>query len=472
MTARRSILRGVALQTGGNLVASTLSAVKGIVFASLLGPAQYGAWGLLTTLQVISNFSDMGVSLVANREIPRAFGNTDTEGMLAHVSAANWATLVTSLVFGLVVGLAWPATGWPPLAASAVLVPLLFVTFNTFGLGIQVSRNVFAFDRASAGLTVSAVLSLGLGWAASRAAGLSGLLVSQSAVYGTTAIFLLATVGLGSAFALPRVSVIVASLREGWRLLVPILSGRVFISLDVLVCGATLGPANTGLYAVALLGSTMAAGVVAQSVQAVVGQYVMRESGGTMVAPPERLVWAPAALLAAVLAPVCLIASLLAPVLVPLILPKYAGAVLPLQILLVAAYLLQSQAGFSSTLVAVGRQLLEAPVYLILGAVNVAIDLVLIRAGIGIVAIATGTLVVNTLYAIVNPLLIRHVTRVEGRRHLAQPALVVGAALLPAAPVVWRLFGPLPGAPALAAGLVCWTGLALVARDWVREEAS
>ncbi len=222
----------------------------------------------------------------------------------------------------------------------------------------------------------------------------------------------------------------------------------------------------------------MAAGVLASSVGSVVGQYVLKESWAGDRAVRSTIVWGPAAATSLVLAPACALAGILGPPLLRLFLPQYVGTLEVLPILLVAAFLLHSQFGFSTTLIAIGRQLDVVPLCLGLSALNVAIDVVLVRLGWGIVGIATGTLVVNLLFAVGHMLLIARATALPLTRIGIQIGSLVLCASLPAAVGLGGSLqnaGPIArlGVVALAiVGVLAWVSLARVLRGWVEAESA
>jgi O-antigen/teichoic acid export membrane protein len=458
-------------------VVSVLAVLRGIVFARVLGPSSYGVWGLVAAMQGLSAFADGGVSQVAVREMPRAFGSGDVLSARRYAALSIAASAVTSAVGGVVLAGAWRLTAWPSPAGRWLLFPALFVGMNVFMVSGQVARGFFSFRRASVVNSAAGAVGLAGGYLAASRWGVSGLLSSQALVYAGAAALMLHGMGLAEGYRrLDRRSA-TRAFRSGWSLLLPGLALQFFVSLDILMTGWLLGATSAGLYAVALLASNMAAGVLSSSTASVIGQYVLRESGGEdRRLPHDALVWGPAAALAAVLAPACAAAALIGPLLLRILLPRYTAAIPPMIILLVAAYYLHSQFGFSTTLVAAGRQLRSVPLFGGLAAANILIDVVLVRAGLGILGIAIGTLCVNVAFALAHMLVIAVSTRPVPPRALGQMTIVMLGGLGPvaAATASARIFAGvavgwwLPVVLA-GAGAAMWVLLVLLSRSWAKE---
>jgi hypothetical protein len=121
------------------------------------------------------------------------------------------------------------------------------------------------------------------------------------------------------------------------------------------------------------------------------------------------------------------------------------------------------------------RQLAVVPVYLGLAGLNVLVDWLLVRQGLGILGVALGTLSVNVLWAVAHTLLVRRVTGDRSMRTLLQPVAVIAAGGLPASvalAVAGVPFG-LPAVPVVASaaiiGSMGWIGLVWLTRTWVAE---
>lgn len=434
MNSRKHVVSSIASTTLSSYAAAVVAVARGIVFASALGPALYGTWSVASTLQTLSQFADFGVSQVAVREMPRRYARGEHDSAVAYArSSFCWMGLM-SVVTGAVVAALWTRTELPRVAGGWVLLPLLFVGMNATTVGVQVARAFLGFHRVAIVTPLAGCAGLAAGWVFIRVAGLPGLVFSQGAVYFAASLPLIAIAGLASMSRGWDSWRIRQSIASGWQLLLPMACAQLFVSLDVLVAGWLLGPEETGYYAVALLSSSLAAGVLANSIGSVVGQYVLRDSGRQEGGSPrDSLVWGPASAVAIALAFACTAGVLVGPLLLRTVLPGFASAAAPMIVLLVAAYYFNAQAGFTTTLVATGRQLYMVPVLVVLSALNVLADVLLVRAGLGIVGVAVGTLVANVVYACVHMALIARTTSGATGRVYMQAAATLGAGFLPVA---------------------------------------
>lgn len=476
----RRVVSSIAWTTFSNYVGSLLAIVRGVLFAGALGPALYGTWSVVSTLQTLSQFADLGVSQVAAREMPRTRARGELDKATAYARTSTWWMVLTSVISGLLVVVLWRYSGLPTVKGAWILLPLLFVGMNTAAVGVQVGRAFLAFRRVAVLTLLAGAAGLAAGWGSSVLAGLPGLVASQGAVYLLAAVPLVGIAGLRSFAGGWDVRTVRESIVAGWRLLVPGACLQVFVSLDVLMAGWLLGPVRTGYYGVALLSSSLAAGVLADSMGSTIGQYVLRDSGRRDSGVPRRsVVWGPAAAVSVTLAFACAGAIIVGPPLLRLVLPKFADAASPMTVLLVAAYYLHAQFGFSTTLVATGRQLAIVPVYVVLSALNVLIDVALVRAGYGIAGIAFGTLIVNVAFAVAHMSVVMWATGdVDGRMRV-QVASTLGAGLLPAAAAVlaggagWtsgaNTMGPAVVAGLASLGLACCLILMVLSKSWYTE---
>ncbi|HEY5506314.1 MAG TPA: oligosaccharide flippase family protein [Coriobacteriia bacterium] len=461
----RSILRSVAWMTAGGSVNAGLTVVRGLVFANILGPAAYGVWGFLATIQNMSVYTDLGVGQVVARDLPRALASGDRERAGTLMALARVWTSVACLVFGVALVALWPLLRWPQAAGWPVLVPILLCGMGLYTTAGTVEGGSKAFRRLALITTGAGILALAGGVAGSLALGVTGLAISQAVVYGGAGVLAIALrpsmaklANLGHAWR--------TAVREGWRLLLPSLGLQVFVSVDVLIVAWAFQPSALGLYSVALLGSGLVAGVLASGVASVVGPHLLGETAAADADAPSAMVWGPAAALAWVLAPACAIAAFLTPLVLVLLLPKYAAAATPAVVLLAAAYCLHSQFGFSKTFVAIGRPAATLPLYAVLTPLNVAVDILLIRQGLGLLAVAAGSLVVNALFLLSHEVLVAYrVSR--GRRQYAQMAATLAAAGLPVAAAASVLGYTALAWGAAALGLAGWFGLTFVAWRWL-----
>jgi O-antigen/teichoic acid export membrane protein len=461
----KSVFASVAWLSASSYLTSVLALVRGVLFARILGPQSYGVWAFLSMVQSLSLNADLGVMQVVSRDMPRMIGRGDEGGANSLAWLTRFWTPLSCGVAGIVLGGLWQFARWPAEGGWSVLAPLLIVAMSSFTSAQVVEKGSLAFARLSVLTTAASALGLVAGVAASAQYGARGLVVSQSLVYGGAALVAVFTrresrPAGGLWIELKR------AIRAGWSLLLPSLALSFFVSLDVIVVAWRLTTQDVGQYSVALLGSSMAAGVIAGSVGTVVGQHLLKETAGSDSGVPEAvMVWGPAAALAAILAPACAIAALLVSPVLRVVLPSYSLAVPSAVVLLSAAYYLQSQFGFSTTFVSAGKPLATLPLFVVLGIANVAIDVALIRAGLGLLAVAVGSLIVNVVFVVAHEILVASMIG-GGRRQLVQGVATVVAGGLPLGAALSVLGHQDLGIWVAVWGLAGWAVLVVLTTRW------
>lgn len=465
-TDLRLMLRSVAWMSASGYANATLQILRGLIFARILGPHFYGVWAFLATIQGLAMNADLGVSLVVARDMPGMLARGERQGADTLATLTRVWTPVACCVVGVVLGGMWPLLRWPMAPGWALLVPLLLLGMGSFNAATIVEKGSLAFRQLATLTTFAGLGALVGGVAAARIYGVSGLVASQALVYGGAGLI---------ALVLRRSPIVVArvtrawrhAVLDGWRLVVASLALQVFVSVDLLIAARALPTTSVGLYGVALMGSSMVGVVIASGVGTVVGQHLLREAAiSDSGAPPAAIVWGPAAALALVLAPACALAGLLSPVVLRVLLPEYVLAAEPAAVLLAASYYLCSQFGFSTTFLAARRPLATLPIYLVLTAANVAIDILLLRRGMGLLGIAVGSLIVNVCFLLAHETLI-WVRVSRGRRQLAQGVCSLAAGALPVAAAA-EVLGYTAVALGLAVlGLVGWLCLTAVTMRWL-----
>lgn len=464
----RATARTIAQLSVANYVAAGMSVVRGILFARVLGPADYGLWSLLSTTQSISANADLGVTQVVVRDLPAADAASYREAL--ETVGRAWLPVVSAAA-GLLVALAWPALGWPKVRLRW-FTPVLFLCLAAHSGALAVEKGLLHFREYARLLTIPGLVALATGFVASTYYGIEGLIASQAAVYIIAALWSARKDGVHRSQTKTWIRVLRDSIAAGWTLLVPSVALSVFVSLDMLIAGRALTSREVGLYGVALMGSTMAASVVSNSVGTVIGQHMLRRFPARVPGVPDpEYIWAPAAGLALVLALTTSVAALATPVILGWVLPQYTEASAAAAVLLAAAYFLQSQYGFSSTFVACGTPLKPVPLFAMSTILNVVVDLWMLSLGMRMLALAAGSLLANMFFALGHMLLVSTVHKRDARQW-KQMIFTLMAGGLPAAAAVDVLGGELSAVFMVSIiGLLGWAGLLGVVSEWLRSRA-
>lgn len=395
-----STLFAIGSVVGASVGGRLLRFGKTLAVARLLGPDGYGVFAALVVMTSYAQFLELGTSTAAFRDLASAVGRGDARE--AWRAAGRMATLrlAATLVLG---GLALAAWLWPgvpgPLRQGLWALPALALSSALLN---QVLQHLQAEGRSSdlGRVTIlAAAIDLVLCVALTAAFGLGGLLAGAA----LAPLVVLAWAARRRALAPPRVvplPQVRAYLRTGIPLAAIALAEQSLLSIDQVLVMGFLSLRDLGLYNVAFV-LAEAVRTLGTAAATVLGPRLLREharAGGRLEAIRRHT-----------LQPVLLYARAL-PLPIALLwiggsfalerfFPAYAGAVRPMQVLLIASAFLVVLGGVTTFLFAIDKHPRNL---LFLGpalAFNLVVDLALLRLGWGLMAVATGSLVTYLLYS-------------------------------------------------------------------------
>jgi O-antigen/teichoic acid export membrane protein len=400
LPVRSSTLVEIGSVMGASVVGRLLRFVKVLVVARLLSPESFGAFAFLAVLINYAQFLELGGSTAAFRDLASAVGRGDARE--AWNSAGRMATLklFAAALLGAGALAAALCPGAPHVLRQALFaLPAIALTsalLSQVQLHLQAEGRAHDYGRVTVLAAASdLVLSAGL----TALGGLPGLLVGS-------ALSPLAALVWGRgwrALARPRPidrPTLRRYLGTGLPLAAIALLDQSLLSVGQLLVMGMLSLRDLGLYNVAFV---LAEGVrtLGTAAATVLGPRLLREharAGGKLEAIRRHT-----------LQPVLVYARAL-PLPIALLwvggsfalarfYPAYADAVAPMQVLLLASGFLVVLGGVTTFLFAIDKHPRNL---LFLGpavAFNVAVDLVLLRLGLGLMAIAAGSLVTYFGYA-------------------------------------------------------------------------
>lgn len=399
-TGEPSTLLAIGSVVGASVSGRFLRFVKTLAVARLLSPDSYGVFVAVAVLLTYAQFLDLGSSSAAFRDLTAAVGRGDDGEARRASGRMGTLKLAAAALFGggaLVVSF-WP--GLPgPLRHGLIALPAMALSSTLLTqalLHLQAHGRAAEYSRATV-LAAAADLVLCVGLTAAWS--LPGLLAA-SALSPLLALVWAARRGvLVPPRAVPP-RLLGQYLRTGIPLATLALLDLSLLSVDQIVVMTFLSLRDLGLYNIAF---ALPEGVrtLGAAAAAVLGPRLLREharSGASLAAIRRHT-----------LQPVLLYANAL-PLVIGLLwigggyalvhlYPAYAGALRPLQILLVASDFLVVLGGVTTFLFAIDKHprnlLILAPAVCF----NVAIDLLLLRLGFRLEAIAMGSLVTYFGYA-------------------------------------------------------------------------
>jgi O-antigen/teichoic acid export membrane protein len=396
-----STLTAIGSVMGASVVGRLLRFVKVLAVARLLSPGSYGVFVALTVLINYAQFLELGSSTAAFRDLASAVGRGDPRE--AWRAAGRMATLklfaAALLGTGALVASFWPGVA-PSTRQGLVALPAIALSSALLSqvlLHLQAEGRAHEYGRVSVLAAASdLVLCVGL----TAVWGLAGLLLGSA----LSPVAALAWAARQRALARPRAidrPTIRRYLGTGLPLAAIALVDQSLLSVDQLLILGLLSLRELGLYNVAFV-LAEALRTLGTAAATVLGPRLLREharAGGRLEAIRRHT-----------LQPVLVYARAL-PLPTALLwigggfalaryYPAYAEAVRPMQVLLLASGFLVVLGGVTTFLFAIDKHPRNLFFLTPALAFNVVVDLVLLRLGWGLMAIATGSLVTYFLYAV------------------------------------------------------------------------
>ena len=383
------------------MISQFLGLASGFVVAKLLGPTHFGVWNAVSLALVYGAYCDLGVLPAMGRDLPFYRGQGDLHKAKEIESTTLSTTLISAALVALVLlGMSFWG-GYSPLMALGlrgmalvIVLQRLYVyyqtvlrCYNEFGL---LSKLRVIFAMLSTVLVILMVIWFGfVGRVA--AAILAQLLI------------LIYVLFLRKIYIFPRLNLQVA-----WQLAkvgLPIILSVVIIGLlttiDRLMVITYLGATELGYFGIALLVTSIVFLIPGAANQVLYPRLTHRYGeAGKDIRALKNLVLTPTILLA-YLAPALIgLIYLTLPTLIELFLPKYAPGVFPSRIVLLGMFFFSIIGVTNYFLVTIG----ELKQYVLLGflalALNITLNFLLLRIGMGIEGIALGgTLITYFCYA-------------------------------------------------------------------------
>ena len=400
LPSRPSTLVEIGSVMGASVAGRLLRFVKVLAVARLLSPESYGAFGVLAVLINYAQFLELGASTAAFRDFAAAVGRAEPrEAWTAAGRMASLKLLATALLGAGALAAAFGPGVPHVLRQSLVALPAIAVSSTLLSqvlLHLQAEGRAHDYGRVTVLAAASdLVLCVGL----TALAGLPGLLLG-SALSPLAAI---AWAAARRALARPRWidwPTLQRYLRTGLPLAAIALVDQSLLSVGQVLVMTLLSLRDLGLYNVAFV---LAEGVrtLGMAAATVLGPRLLREharAGGRLEAIRRHTLQPVLVYARALPLPIALL-WLAGSYALARYYPAYADAMAPMQMLLLASGFLVVLGGVTTFLFAIDkhpRNLLFLGPALVF---NVVLDLVLLRLGLGLVAVAVGSLVTYFGYA-------------------------------------------------------------------------
>ena len=366
--------------------------------AKRLGPETFGFWYVLNLALAYGGLAHLGVINAMNRDVPVFRGKGDAAKVRLIQSVSVGVLLVSTVVAGVVMVVSLAFLEHIPRAPLAALIALFVVTQPYFFLQVYLKSDG-QFERLSfqqlllALLFPLGVVPLTIGY------GLSGFIVGQALVTLLISLFVLRTwtFHLRPVF---NVQETLRLIRVGLPIMLVGLMYTLLTTADRWVITALLDVKRLGYYSLAI----MVLGVLSL-IPLVIAQQMyprMAEAWGRTNDARDVLRWAlrQTGMALAFTAPLILVLYFAAPPLIKTFLPAYAEGVAPVKIILFGPLFLALSGGFANLLNTLDKQVYYLVVQAAALVVNVGLNIMFVREGMGISGVALGTTLTYALYGL------------------------------------------------------------------------
>lgn len=370
-----------------------------LLTAKTLGPDQFAPWNLMQSIMAYYALLTLGIPNAMNREVPFLIGSGKYQEA-QKVADIAFTSLCILLLIGYVGCLNLPIYGfkginWSTLLIFAILLPVWqLYAFAQILLKSRIEFKLMALQLILFGFLYPPVTFLGV-----RAFAFNGFLLSNV----ITCTFLIILIF----FVSPIKVQWKVNHQEALRLAKiggPILGAgllfAIFVSTDRWLIIFLLGKRELGLYTLAAMATGLFALVPAIVSQQIYPRMAYQFGMSRDVRKLKRLMLIEISLTFTIMLPIVVLTYLAMPLLVERYMPAYAGGVSSARIILIGMLPLCFVSAFGSFLNTVNRQIWYMTAQFIGIAFNIILGATLVRLGMGLEGVATGTAISYLIYAL------------------------------------------------------------------------
>ena len=382
-----------------------------LVAAGWLGPIQLGTWVLVSSVIQYSSFASLGIINGAAREIPQALGAGDPKAARRFEDVATGGALTTGLLAGIFATVLTPYLFGPEV--DGLLVGLAVVSTQWFFLQQVLFRGNLRFREAAGQVWISAVGTPVVGIPLLRF-GIDGLVAARVAVNA-----IVIAVAARRLDRTPRPRLDGPILRRLISVGAPVMfAGLVFtmlITLDRWLVDILLGRAAVGQYGIV----SLAVGTLLVVPTFLAQQFYPRisQERGAGATGVQLLGFAMrfGVLAGAGTAALGAAGSIVAIVGIPIFLPAYEPAIVPLVIAVVAVSIYSAFSGLGYVLNLTGRQRILVATQAGALVADLLLSVLFVSIGLGLLSFSLALVVTFSLQGLVLVIAARHAARADSR---------------------------------------------------------
>ena len=373
--------------------------IVALIVARWVGPEQYGIWNALQPLLAYSVIVFCGIPNGLNREIPFLAGKGETVEAQKLINFSLLFVIGVSCLFGIIIILASFLSGIPNDFKSPLrVVGFLFIAMNLYVLFQFLLKSHIQFQAMSAQQLIFTFLYPAMTLTCAFWGGISGFILGQalSAFIMVLIIYRIAPFPIRIEFSWNH-------FKKLSKIGMPLMGAGVLYGIlttvDRWIILATLGIDDLGQYTIAILVFGILSIVPVTISQQIYPRMAFRfgETGDLISLLPMIAKQSFSAF--GVTLPIIIIAYLLVPHFVINFMPQYSQGVWPSRILLIGLLFLPLAGGVANFLNTIDKQLY----YLIIQAaaviINIAIGILFVRCGWGLIGVAWAGTITYFLYS-------------------------------------------------------------------------
>ena len=387
--------------SSSSVLAQALALITSFVAARILGPTDFGIWNAATLVLVYGAYFDLGILPAMARDLPFYIGKGDLLRANELKSNALAATIISSIVVSLItIGISFMPGNSPLMAiglrglAIAIFLQRLYAYYSTvlrcYNDFTLLSKLQVVFALLTTVLVILFVIQYGFNGRV-MAAVLSQLII------------LITVLAVRKWKIIPRIDfrVIGPLLKVGIPIIISIVVIGLLTTVDRLMVIKYIGETQLGYFSIALLMATVVSLVPGMAIQVLYPRITHRYGElGKDTSALRNFVLMPPVLLS------CLLPFLIGPLylslpfIVELLLPTYMQGTTAARIVLLGTFFFNIVGITDYFLVTIGKlkQLVFFGLFVL--ALNITLDLLIIRMKLGIEGIAIGgTLITYFCYA-------------------------------------------------------------------------
>jgi len=400
---RQTIIRDSTKFLSATVVAQAVGLVRGIILPVLFQPVQLGVWNLMNVILGYGANSHIGLLHGMNKTIPYLRGQNKTQKIADVKNSIFWLNLLLGLCAS---GITMTGSFFvPDVYASSLRIIALCIFFQQIYLYLFCSlraENEFGFaSKGTAGFSIISTTLIVL-FAMLFSDRVSGALLGI-----VCALVIVVTywfVKSRSRFTLQILQVDWHIVRENFFVGLPIIIvgfiDMIFLSIDRWLIAIKLGEAPLGYYALGVMAANMLGLTTGAAMNVLYPHTLERFAVAKNSADMKKYLLVPVRILGAVTLIILGAAIVVIPLLIQLFLPKYLQSIPIIQVLLLGAFF-WSIANVSGTfLIAVNKQNSLIPVQLVAALISIIMNILLLKAGYGILGVAVGTALGYCVYGL------------------------------------------------------------------------